>query len=56
MHGGQAVPPGTSPAAPLPAEYSPIERPDVYLKAGDEVRVEIDKIGALENPVIAEPA
>jgi 2-keto-4-pentenoate hydratase/2-oxohepta-3-ene-1,7-dioic acid hydratase in catechol pathway len=27
----------------------------MYLKAGDTVRVEIDKIGALENPVIAEP-
>jgi 2-keto-4-pentenoate hydratase/2-oxohepta-3-ene-1,7-dioic acid hydratase in catechol pathway len=31
-------------------------RPGMYLKAGDTVRVEIDKIGALENPVIAEPA
>jgi 2-keto-4-pentenoate hydratase/2-oxohepta-3-ene-1,7-dioic acid hydratase in catechol pathway len=30
-------------------------RPGMYLKAGDTVRVEIDKIGALENPVIAEP-
>jgi len=30
-------------------------RPGTYLKAGDTVRVEIDKIGALENPVIAEP-
>jgi len=28
----------------------------MYLKAGDTVRVEIDKIGALENPVIAEPS
>jgi 2-keto-4-pentenoate hydratase/2-oxohepta-3-ene-1,7-dioic acid hydratase in catechol pathway len=30
-------------------------RPGMYLKAGDTVRVEIDKIGTLENPVIAEP-
>jgi 2-keto-4-pentenoate hydratase/2-oxohepta-3-ene-1,7-dioic acid hydratase in catechol pathway len=30
-------------------------RPGMYLKPGDVVRVEIDKIGALENPVIAEP-
>jgi 2-keto-4-pentenoate hydratase/2-oxohepta-3-ene-1,7-dioic acid hydratase in catechol pathway len=30
-------------------------RPGMYLKAGDTVRVEIDKIGVLENPVIAEP-
>jgi 2-keto-4-pentenoate hydratase/2-oxohepta-3-ene-1,7-dioic acid hydratase in catechol pathway len=28
----------------------------MYLKPGDIVRVEIDKIGALENPVIAEPS
>jgi 2-keto-4-pentenoate hydratase/2-oxohepta-3-ene-1,7-dioic acid hydratase in catechol pathway len=31
-------------------------RPGMYLKAGDTVRVETDKIGALENPVIAEPS
>ncbi|MFB7272697.1 fumarylacetoacetate hydrolase family protein [Streptomyces sp. NPDC056244] len=30
-------------------------RPGMYLKAGDTVRVEIEKIGALENPVIDEP-
>lgn len=30
-------------------------RPGMYLKAGDVVRVEIDKIGTLENPVVAEP-
>ncbi|MDX3853088.1 fumarylacetoacetate hydrolase family protein [Streptomyces sp. AK02-01A] len=30
-------------------------RPGKYLKAGDTVRIEIDKIGALENPVIDEP-
>jgi 2-keto-4-pentenoate hydratase/2-oxohepta-3-ene-1,7-dioic acid hydratase in catechol pathway len=30
-------------------------RPGMYLKPGDIVRVEIDKIGTLENPVIAEP-
>jgi 2-keto-4-pentenoate hydratase/2-oxohepta-3-ene-1,7-dioic acid hydratase in catechol pathway len=31
-------------------------RPGMYLKPGDIVRVEIDKIGVLENPVIAEPS
>jgi 2-keto-4-pentenoate hydratase/2-oxohepta-3-ene-1,7-dioic acid hydratase in catechol pathway len=31
-------------------------RPGMYLKPGDIVRVEIDKIGTLENPVIAEPS
>jgi 2-keto-4-pentenoate hydratase/2-oxohepta-3-ene-1,7-dioic acid hydratase in catechol pathway len=29
--------------------------PGMYLKPGDLVRVEIDKIAVLENPVIAEP-
>lgn len=31
-------------------------KPRGYLKAGDVVRVEIEKIGVLENPVIEEPA
>jgi 2-keto-4-pentenoate hydratase/2-oxohepta-3-ene-1,7-dioic acid hydratase in catechol pathway len=30
-------------------------KPPQFLKAGDTMRVEIDGIGALENPVIAEP-
>ena len=29
--------------------------PPAYLQAGDTVRIEIENIGALENPVIAEP-
>ena len=31
-------------------------KPRGYMKAGDVVRVEIEKIGVLENPVIEEPA
>lgn len=30
-------------------------KPHKYLKVGDKVRVEIDKLGAIENEVIAEP-
>jgi 2-keto-4-pentenoate hydratase/2-oxohepta-3-ene-1,7-dioic acid hydratase in catechol pathway len=30
-------------------------KPHKYLKVGDRVRVEIDKLGAIENEVIAEP-
>jgi 2-keto-4-pentenoate hydratase/2-oxohepta-3-ene-1,7-dioic acid hydratase in catechol pathway len=30
-------------------------KPRGYMKAGDVVRVEIEKIGVLENPVINEP-
>jgi 2-keto-4-pentenoate hydratase/2-oxohepta-3-ene-1,7-dioic acid hydratase in catechol pathway len=29
--------------------------PKVWLKPGDVVRIAIDRLGALENPVIAEP-
>ena len=31
-------------------------KPPRFLRAGDVVRVEIERIGALENRVIAEPA
>ena len=31
-------------------------KPRGYMKAGDVVRIEIEKIGVLENPVIEEPA
>jgi 2-keto-4-pentenoate hydratase/2-oxohepta-3-ene-1,7-dioic acid hydratase in catechol pathway len=30
--------------------------PPKWLRAGDRVRVEVERIGALENPVIDEPA
>jgi 2-keto-4-pentenoate hydratase/2-oxohepta-3-ene-1,7-dioic acid hydratase in catechol pathway len=30
-------------------------RPGMYLKAGDTVRIEIEKIGNLENPIVDEP-
>ena len=31
-------------------------KPPKWLVAGDRVRIEIDRIGTLENPVIDEPA
>jgi 2-keto-4-pentenoate hydratase/2-oxohepta-3-ene-1,7-dioic acid hydratase in catechol pathway len=31
-------------------------RPPKFLVAGDVVRIEIERLGRLENPVIAEPA
>ncbi len=43
-------------ATGTPAGVGIVRRPPVFLKAGDVVRVEIDGIGALENPVIDEPA
>ena len=30
--------------------------PPVFLRPGDEVVVEIERVGALRNPVVAEPA
>jgi 2-keto-4-pentenoate hydratase/2-oxohepta-3-ene-1,7-dioic acid hydratase in catechol pathway len=37
-----------------PAGVGAVRNPRVYMKAGDVVRVEIEKIGAIENRVIAE--
>jgi 2-keto-4-pentenoate hydratase/2-oxohepta-3-ene-1,7-dioic acid hydratase in catechol pathway len=37
-----------------PAGVGAAMSPQVWLKAGDTVRVEIDKLGALENPVVQE--
>ena len=31
-------------------------KPRGYMKPGDEVKIEIEKIGVLKNPIIAEPA
>jgi 2-keto-4-pentenoate hydratase/2-oxohepta-3-ene-1,7-dioic acid hydratase in catechol pathway len=38
-----------------PAGVGFTRKPPEFLKAGDMVRIEIDGLGALENPVVAEP-
>ena len=38
-----------------PAGVGAGHTPPKWLKAGDRVRVEIEKVGVLENPVIDEP-
>jgi len=38
-----------------PAGVGFTRKPPEFLKAGDTVRVEIDGLGVLENPVVAEP-
>ena len=38
-----------------PAGVGASRKPQEWLKAGDVVRVEISKLGVLENPVIDEP-
>ena len=39
-----------------PAGVGGTRKPPEFLKIGDTVRVEIDGLGALENPVVEEPA
>ncbi len=48
--------PGDIVATGTPAGVGITMKPPQLLKAGDVVRVEIDGIGVIENPVIAEPA
>ena len=44
--------PGTVIMTGTPEGVGFVRQPPVYLKAGDRVKVEIEKIGALENPVV----
>ena len=46
--------PGDIVSTGTPAGVGVFRKPQVFLKPGDSVRLEIDGIGALENPVIAE--
>ncbi len=47
--------PGDLVATGTPAGVGGVMRPPKYLVAGDVVRIEIERLGRLENPVIAEP-
>ena len=47
--------PGDIIATGTPAGVGIVRRPPRWLVAGDTVRIEIDGIGALENPVVDEP-
>lgn len=47
--------PGDLIATGTPAGVGIVRQPPVFLQPGDTVRIEIDGIGTLENPVIAEP-
>jgi 2-keto-4-pentenoate hydratase/2-oxohepta-3-ene-1,7-dioic acid hydratase in catechol pathway len=48
--------PGDVVTTGTPAGVGGAMRPPRFLQAGDVVRIEIEKIGAIENRVIAEPA
>jgi 2-keto-4-pentenoate hydratase/2-oxohepta-3-ene-1,7-dioic acid hydratase in catechol pathway len=47
--------PGDVISTGTPAGVGIVRNPMVLLKPGDVVRIEIEGIGALENPVVAEP-
>ena len=47
--------PGTIIATGTPAGVGFVMDPPRCMKAGSTVRIEIDKLGVLENPVIAQP-
>jgi 2-keto-4-pentenoate hydratase/2-oxohepta-3-ene-1,7-dioic acid hydratase in catechol pathway len=48
--------PGDLIATGTPAGVGVFRKPPAFLRAGDTVRIEIEGIGTLENPVIDEPA
>lgn len=47
--------PGDVISTGTPAGVGVARNPPIFLRPGDTVRIEIDRIGALENPVVAEP-
>ena len=46
--------PGDLIAMGTPSGVGHARRPQVWMKAGDRVEVEIEKIGLLSNPIVAE--
>ena len=55
LSGSTLLLPGTVISTGTPHGIGGARTPPVFLRAGDTVTVEIDRIGALTNPVIAEP-
>jgi 2-keto-4-pentenoate hydratase/2-oxohepta-3-ene-1,7-dioic acid hydratase in catechol pathway len=56
LSAGFTLEPGDVVFTGTPAGVGGARKPPEFLKAGDVVRVEIDGLGVLENPVVAEPA
>ena len=48
--------PGDIIATGTPAGVGVVRQPPLWMKAGDVVRVEIEGLGSLENPIVDEPA
>jgi 2-keto-4-pentenoate hydratase/2-oxohepta-3-ene-1,7-dioic acid hydratase in catechol pathway len=54
LSGSKTLLPGTVILTGTPHGVGYVRKPPVYLKAGDTVTIEIEKIGALTNPVVDE--
>lgn len=54
LSGSMTLQPGTVISTGTPHGVGAARKPPVFLKAGDSVTIEIEKIGALTNPVIEE--
>ncbi len=48
--------PGDIISTGTPAGVGLVRQPSLWMKAGDVVRVEIEGLGVLENPIVDEPA
>ncbi len=55
LSGSTTLLPGTVILTGTPHGVGMARKPPVWLKSGDEVTIEIEKIGALRNPVLDEP-
>ena len=55
LSGSTTLLPGTVILTGTPHGVGMARKPPVWLKAGDAMTIEIEKIGSLDNPVIDEP-
>lgn len=55
LSGSTTLMPGTVILTGTPHGVGLARKPPVYMQAGDQVTIEIEKIGALSNPVVDEP-
>ena len=56
LSGSTTLVPGTVILTGTPHGIGAAMKPPVFLQAGDTVTIEIEKIGSLTNPVVAESA
>jgi len=56
LSGSTTLLPGTVILTGTPHGIGAARKPPIFLKPGDSVTIEIDRIGALTNPVVEEPA